>query len=1280
MIDARWPAAGERIGQRYIVERLAARGGMGAVYRAVDERTGELVALKIVSSDGATADRLHQEARVLSELRHPSIVRYLAHGSCAPGLAYLAMEWLDGEDLSERLGRSGLEVDEGLAVVARVARGLAIIHALGLVHRDIKPGNIRLRGGSPARATLIDFGVACSRSGDPASLAPRVTATGVVLGTVGYMSPEQATGDRDLDARSDVFALGCVLYECLTGEPAFAGEQVMAVLAKVLREQAPRIRDRRADLPAALDDLVARMLAKDRTQRPIDAAAVARALEGLPRVTAGVPDAVARRTAGISAGEQRPVSVMLALMPSENEARALAVVERHGGELARLANGGLLVTLSGHGKTDEQVVTAGACALALRAAFPSARIGLSTGWGPSGGGAPGPLIDRAASLLAGSFAPGIRIDEVTAGLVGARFDVARGDHTIALVGHPADAYAPRTLLGRSVPCVGRERELEMLFATMRQCAVDSVARAVVLTGPAGQGKSRLLHELLARLGAADEGLRVLSTRGDPVAPGSSLAVARQLITQAARLREGLPVAAQHEDLASHLAHACDPADRSWVCDFLADLLGLPPVEGPRTERFRAARGDARMMRDGLRRAFAAWIRGLCKDRPLLIVVDDLQWADEPSMSYLADALRTLRAMPLMVLGAGRPDLRTALPALWEGAEKLELSLARLTPRAAEKLVREALGPAADARIVARIVDQADGNALYIEELVRHVATGGAGSPFPDTVVALAHSRIDRLDPAARRVARAASVFGETFWQRGLAELLGMAPADPDLPYWIETLVDLEIVEREPESRFAGEAQLSFRSGLLRDAAYATLTEPDRAKGHLLAGRWLESMGERDALRLAEHYDRSGDRNRVLRFWSQGAATALKAGSFAAAVDLCHRANSLVPEGHAKGKLLQTEGLALAMQGDLRGCADRLRGAMECFEPGTPRWFSCVATLLLIGTFLGDATLTGSLVGAALDPAVSPRPSGPYGIAIYAASVGLAMVGRLQQAEIFLARAEQLSPATPVSDEDPVFHVALALTRTALGLARGELGGAARELEGARAITERTGNASGSLLVALHESALLAEAGHLQRCRDTAARLALIAEDLGARPFADWGRLSVAQARLAAGGEGPDLVAELSELVTRLDPMFVALARAMRAEACLAAGDLDAAEEGARITFRDATMFPGAQAAAMATLARVALRRGRPVDALAFADKGLARASHVASPRDVSILLLARADAMAAAGNHVESVSALREARDRVRRIEASIEDAALRESYTTRVEANALTIARTVDG
>jgi len=269
-------SAGDVLSERFVVERLAGSGGMGAVYRATDRSTGAPVAVKVMARHSVQdSARFAREAIVLAELSHPAIVRYIDHGTSGD-TPFLVMEWLEGEDLSRHLARSGLGADESLGLVRRACEGMAMAHARGVVHRDLKPSNLFLVGGNALSTKVVDFGVARVDVG-----AQTLTRAGTVLGTIGYMAPEQAMSAMDVDDRADIFALGCVLFECLTGRPAFAGPQPAVALMKLLQTQPPPVSQGRPGLPEALDRLVLRMLAKDRNDRPRDVAEVIRALDAL---------------------------------------------------------------------------------------------------------------------------------------------------------------------------------------------------------------------------------------------------------------------------------------------------------------------------------------------------------------------------------------------------------------------------------------------------------------------------------------------------------------------------------------------------------------------------------------------------------------------------------------------------------------------------------------------------------------------------------------------------------------------------------------------------------------------------------------------------------------------------------------------------------------------------------------------------------------------------------------------------------------------------------------
>ena len=265
---------GDILDGRFELGRVAASGGLGVVFRSIDRQTGALVAVKTLRGiDGA--ERFRREVRVLSGLHHPGIVTYLGHGQVQDEL-YLVMEWLEGEDLGSRLAAVEVSLDEAVGVGLQLASALAAAHAQGVIHRDLKPSNVFLCDWRLDRVKLLDYGIARLVGGSS------LTDTGSVVGTPAYMPPEQARGERALDARADVYALGALLFHCLTGRPPFESETLQGLLVSVMQRPAPRLGERLA-VPRALDDLVSRMLDKDPRRRPPDGQAVLRELSALGR-------------------------------------------------------------------------------------------------------------------------------------------------------------------------------------------------------------------------------------------------------------------------------------------------------------------------------------------------------------------------------------------------------------------------------------------------------------------------------------------------------------------------------------------------------------------------------------------------------------------------------------------------------------------------------------------------------------------------------------------------------------------------------------------------------------------------------------------------------------------------------------------------------------------------------------------------------------------------------------------------------------------------------------
>ncbi len=834
-LDARY-ALGERIGE----------GGVGCVFRAVDRATGQVVAVKLLHEQSPrTIERFAEEARVLAAVGHPHVVGYVAHGVTGAGDPYLAMDWLEGESLLERLVRGPLGVEESLDLAHRVADALAVAHAHGIVHRDVKPSNLFLVGGAASGVRVLDFGMATAVRAFSVSSRSRS-----VVGTPGYMAPEQARGGPErVDARADVFSLGAVLFQCLTGRRAFPGVHTMAVLAQLLLAEPPHVRDERPELPAALDALVARLLAKEPASRPADGATVLAALEALGPSGEGVlhsrppPPAAA----AITAAEKRllaVIAVATGTTPALPDAIAtIQALAPGGARVDEIPGFALLVTLTGAPSATDQAQRAARCALRLRAALPGALVAAAMGQGEAGGRIPvGPVVERAAELLTSSReGDPARIDDVLHALLDRRFEVRTdGRSGFLLAGERDIGAGARTLLGKPSPYVGRERELHMLRELLRETFTgDRGAQAAVVAAAAGMGKTRLRHELVKSLRGTLPDLAIATGRADAMSAGSAFVVVASALRSAMGIGAGDSAAATRASVVSWLARLLPAGDQRRVGAFLCEMMGAPSLEGDLPE-LRAARHHAARMADELARAFVDFVRGVCAQRPVLLVLEDLHWGDAASMRLVDQALRDLEDQPFVVLALARPEVHELFPDLWSKRGVQNIRLGPLPRRAAEELVTRALEgstPPVPAAVVGSLIERAGGNAFYLEEVIRAYAAHPSHE-LPETVLGMVAARLEALPAAPRLLLRAASVFGETFPGAGAAALLAEADRDEARRRWLPWLVQHEILVRRPG---AGEDAHAFRHALLREGSYAMLTERDRALGHRLAGAFLEDQ-------------------------------------------------------------------------------------------------------------------------------------------------------------------------------------------------------------------------------------------------------------------------------------------------------------------------------------------------------------------------------------------------------------------------------------------------------
>jgi hypothetical protein len=288
MADALRDALERAIGFQYDILGLLGRGGMGAVYHAHEKALDRPVAIKVLPPDavgGDARERFLREARTAARLTHPNIVPLFTFGE-TQGLVYYVMGYVDGESLEQRIRRGPLDAESAKQLLTQLANALHYAHGQGIVHRDVKPDNVLIERGTGV-AKLTDFGIAKRSTG-----GETLTGTGLLMGTPKYMSPEQAAGDRELDARSDIYALGLVGYAMLTGRPPFDGSSVQEILTQQVTREAPSLRKLLPDLDSSLVTTIDRALKKNSAERWESGAAMSDALaadldDELPQTATG---------------------------------------------------------------------------------------------------------------------------------------------------------------------------------------------------------------------------------------------------------------------------------------------------------------------------------------------------------------------------------------------------------------------------------------------------------------------------------------------------------------------------------------------------------------------------------------------------------------------------------------------------------------------------------------------------------------------------------------------------------------------------------------------------------------------------------------------------------------------------------------------------------------------------------------------------------------------------------------------------------------------------------
>lgn len=1104
----------ESLEGRIILEERVGAGGSAEVYRGTDLATGRPVAVKRLRADfhdPVARARFEREARLLADIQSPHLVSYVTHGADADGRFCLVTEWLTGETVDARLSRGRVPDFEALRIVREAALGLASLHEAGILHRDVKPSNLFLAEGDEGRSVkLLDLGIATA-SGDLS-----LTGQDLVIGSPVYISPEQVRGEEPT-ALSDLYALAVVFYELLTGRRPFLGTDTVTVLRQVLTDPPPRLRASRPDLPGALDALLDRCFAKDPGRRP------AHVLDLVEEATA-LLDPLATRPDGLRIGpriaeDERRVRVLLRAQVLQGDAAATLetlaeCIESRGGRVERRSGLSLDGVFGDQRSRGDEIARAAQAAQAGRA--PGLRMSLATGmsW-RTGAALEGDAVRRASTLLTTAREGEVRLDEPTAVVLSSRFAVTH-DRRGMLLGD--DATPPPWVPARGISSAmlappGRAHELELLTGIVLDAWTQRAPRLIALWGETGQGKTRLAQAVCA---AALERWRgegrspvVLVVRGDTMLASTPLGALGRALRELAGIDDASPMTTRRARLGAFV----DRLRADAPPEFIGELARIPWSDVP-TPALRAARRDPQRMHERLRATALEMVRGVCARAPMLLVVEDLQWFDAPSLELLALLLKVLDGSAFAALALGRPDGAVAerTERAWRAAARTDLRLGPIPLAAAMENARRVLGADADSARVHALVARAEGNPLFLEELLHAEADREADEPasLPVTALAAVQRRFDALDLDARRVLRAASVFGRTFTRAGVERLLEPVSA-ATVTRALALLRAEGIVLPQSGARARAAEEYAFRHSLARDAAYASIAEADLRALHERAAGYTEESQRAGAAAVAEHYERAGRSDAAATWWARAAEESAHAQHWDLVRAQVARALARQPSDPLRRLLLCQRAEASFALGDGVSAIDDARAAESL--PGATaderlRVALCVAQAQHLDGRADGAMATLHAARAIVRASRRGSASMPYCARWYRAAIQQAdwLVARGDAADA-LALLDEASADPRLSSEDlDALRAQTDAVRGAAALVRGALDEALATAQRARACAVDESDGEALVRATLAESVAWRRQGAwpealacATEARDRARRSGLVAlEVLGQR--------------------------------------------------------------------------------------------------------------------------------------------------------------------------------------
>lgn len=847
--------------------------------------------------------------------------------------------------------------------------------------------------------------------------------------------------------------------------------------------------------------------------------------------------------------------------------------------------------------------------------------------------------------------------------------------------------------------IGRERELGALLDLIADSAASGAARAAVVTGPAGIGKSRLLRELAMR--SAERGTAVWVGRGDPAGRSAPFGALADLLLRLAQIGKQEPREIRREKLRERLGRHLDPESVWEATTVLGEAAGISYFDAPADSSGRpGAPATSSLLADLAMRAWEELLAAELAQAPILLLVDDAERADLPSMRLFDAALRNLAGRPLTVVVLGKPELYTAYPRLFEQHRPLEIELNELTEVASRELLsaltHDRLAPAALHELAAR----SGGNPFLLEGLAL-AARSGAGE-MPDSALSFATNQLNAAASETRSVLRAASVLGEVVAAADLEALLAGAFDPPAIERAIDEASALGLVERRAaadpgrpdrpppsraqipspaETRAGGE--IAFRHPIVREVAYASFTDVDRARVHLLAAQRL-SGPDRDPSVLAWHFERGGAPRQAAEPYRAAAVRALAANDFEAAITRARQAEASGAEGATLGEVARLLADAHIWRGETADAEREARRAMGLLPPGSVPWVQATTSYAVSAARLGNpdplyaaARDVEALAAARPFSATDPQLRVALVVAMGRLTVSLVHAGDPQATDGMLGRLHALRVAGAL-DELPF---ALGHTHRAHAIrahARGDLlpaflsfASAAAAFERARALRDACNDHANAGFLKL-------ELGQNEEAERRLSAALAMATRLGLPTVTANAQLNLT---LLLGRRGAVIAAAsmgetaLGTFEKQGSARSMTVALVYLARALLTGGAAKAAEPRARRAALLGEDVPPYRAHALATLAATELSLGNVAEALAAAEASMEALRRAGTEEGEAYIRLVHVEVLFAAGQHQAARAALFDADSMLAARADAITDLAHRKSFLQDIPEHARTVA-----